>query len=146
MARSKMADWLQPQGLEQLQQWAEAGLGDRQIAENMGISVSTLRDWKKRNGEIARVLAKKASATDSQVENALLKRALGYSYMETTYERVEDAAGNEKMVVKRQVEKQVTPDLSAQTFWLKNRHPEVWREKPEPVKEKEEIIVELTDD
>ena len=57
---------------------------------------------------------------DRQVENALLKRALGYEYDEITTEY-----GKE---IKR-VTKQVVPDVTAQIFWLKNRKPDQWRDK-----------------
>mgnify|MGYP006876283676 CR=1 FL=1 len=53
------------------------------------------------------------------VENALLKRALGYEYEEITYEHGEET---------KRVLKQVIPDTTAQIFWLKNRKPNNWRD------------------
>ena len=64
---------------------------------------------------------------DRQVENALLKRALGYEYTEVTKEYVPDVG---KMTVTKEVTKQVIPDTTAQIFWLKNRKPGDWRDKP----------------
>lgn len=61
-----------------------------------------------------------------QVENALLKRALGYEYME---ERVEISEKDGRKVI--QTTKTVPPDTTAQIFWLKNRRPDKWRDKPE---------------
>lgn len=63
---------------------------------------------------------------DIQVENALLKRALGYEYME---ERVEISEKDGRKVI--QTVKTVIPDTTAQIFWLKNRRPDRWRDKPE---------------
>lgn len=63
------------------------------------------------------------------VENALLKRALGYSYEEVTTEIEEMADGSQKKHVKRTT-KMVPPDTTAQIFWLKNRRPDKWRDKP----------------
>jgi hypothetical protein len=57
---------------------------------------------------------------DRQVENALLKRALGYRYKEVTEEHGE---------VSKVVTKEVQPDAVAQIFWLKNRKPDVWRDR-----------------
>lgn len=51
---------------------------------------------------------------DIQVENALLKRALGYEYME---ERAEISEKDGRKVI--QTVKQVIPDTAAQIFWLK---------------------------
>ncbi|WP_333657020.1 hypothetical protein [Tissierella praeacuta] len=73
---------------------------------------------------------------DRQVENALLKRALGYKYEEVTYERTEvmgiDEAGNTDMAPGTKIKtviKEVVPDTTAQIFWLKNRKPNEWRDK-----------------
>lgn len=145
MKQSKLMDWMQPEKLKLLEQWTQTGQSEKQVAERIGISAATLKSWKTREKKIAAALTGKCAA-DSQVENALLKRALGYTALETTYECVRDEEGNEKMVVKKQVEKQVPPDLSAQTFWLKNRHPEKWRSKPETEEEKQDITVQLTED
>ena len=60
------------------------------------------------------------------MENALLKRALGYSYDEIT--EITDEKGRTTTKV---ITKQVIPDTTAQIFWLKNRKPNEWREKRE---------------
>ena len=60
------------------------------------------------------------------MENALLKRALGYSYNEFKREIYPD--GTEKRVV---TTKEVAPDTTAQIFWLKNRKPDNWRDRKE---------------
>ena len=110
--------------------WARDGLTDEQIAHNMGINVATLYVWKKKYGEISEALKKGKEIIDRQVENALLKRALGYRYKETTRELVTDKeTGYSELVVTKIVEKEVVPDTTAQIFWLKNRKPEEWRDK-----------------
>lgn len=63
---------------------------------------------------------------DRQVEKSLLQRALGYSYEETS-EKYEDGELTERKVTK----KHIPPDTTAQIFWLKNRKPEQWRDKPQ---------------
>ena len=67
---------------------------------------------------------------DIEVENALLKRALGYEYVE---ERIEKSKRDGVKVI--QTVKQVVPDTTAQIFWLKNRRPDKWRDKPPEVRE-----------
>ena len=61
---------------------------------------------------------------EQQVEEALLQRALGCRVTET---RTETTEKGEKTVV---TTKELPPDTSAQMFWLKNRCPEQWRDKP----------------
>ena len=147
MAKEKYKAWLTENKLLELQALAQTGLSDRQIAKEMHISTTTLFDWKRRYPQIEQALSAGRGSADIQVENALLRRALGYSYLETTYERVvDDETGEEKMVVKRQVEKQVLPDLSAQSFWLKNRTPQRWRDKQDTMWADRDITVMLMDD
>lgn len=130
MAKGKYEYWLTAEGLLQLGGWARNGLTDEQIACNMGVGYSTLQTWKSKYQDIQDTLKKSKEIVDTQVENALLKRALGYSFTETTKERKRnDATGEYEMVTTKEVVKEVTPDTTAQIFWLKNRKPEEWRDK-----------------
>ena len=130
MAKGKYQEWLELEGLLKLEGWARDGLTDEQIAENIGIRRETLYDWCKRHPNISNALKKGKEVVDRQVENALLKRALGYEYTEVTKEYIPEVG---KMIVTKEVSKQVVPDTTAQIFWLKNRKPEDWRDKPKEV-------------
>lgn len=131
MAKGKYEKWLEPDGLLLLEAWARDGLTDEQIAKNMDISRSTLNEWKKKYPCISDTLKKGKEVVDIEVENALLKRALGYSYTETTKERcLNGQTGKYELVATKTITKEVVPDTTAQIFWLKNRKPEVWRDKP----------------
>ena len=130
MAKGKYEYWLTAEGLLQLEGWARDGLTDEQIALNMGIGYSTLQTWKSKYQDIQDTLKKNKEIVDTQVENALLKRALGYSFTESTRERkLNDETGEYEMVTTKEIVKEVTPDTTAQIFWLKNRKPEEWRDK-----------------
>ncbi len=124
MAKGKYQEWLEPEKLILIEGWARDGLTDVQIAHNMGITAKTLYEWKKKYGEICESLKRGKEVVDRQVENALLKRAIGYEY-EEIFEKYEDGVMTERKVTK----KQVAPDATAQIFWLKNRKPEEWRDK-----------------
>lgn len=90
MAKGKYQEWLEPEKLILIEGWARDGLTDEQIAANMGVAYSTLRVWKDRYPALSAALKKGKEVVDRQVENALLKRALGYSYVEVTKERIVD--------------------------------------------------------
>ena len=121
-----------PDGLLMIQGWARDGLIDEQIAHNMGIKRQTLYEWENRFPDIADAIKKGKAPVDIQVENALLKRALGYEYEETITEVEELAGGHQKKHI-RKVTKHCPPDTTAQIFWLKNRRPDRWRDKVEQV-------------
>lgn len=130
MAKGRYQEWLEPEKLILIEGWARDGLTDKQIAHNIGISEQTLNVWKKKYPSFSESLKKGKEVVDRQVENALLKRALGYSYKEVTKQLCENAeTGQVEMKVTKIVTKEVVPDTTAQIFWLKNRKQEDWRDK-----------------
>lgn len=122
-----------PDKLILVESWARNGLTDEQIAKNLGIAVGTLYEWKKRHPEFREAIKKGKEVVDVEVENALLKRALGYRFEEVTRELLavthEDGTTEQKLVVTKIVTKEVQPDVTAQIFWLKNRKPREWRDR-----------------
>lgn len=119
MAKSKYFTHVEPK-LILIEGWARDGLTDEQIYNNLGISKDSFYKYKKQYSDFSDSLKRGKEIVDYEVENALLKRALGYEYDEITYENGEE--------VKR-VTKQVAPDTTAQIFWLKNRKADKWRDK-----------------
>ena len=132
MAKAKYKEWLEGDNLILLQGWARDGLTDEQIAHNMGIAYSTLREWKNKYSAISAVLKKNKDIVDREVENALLKSAEGYDYTEEVWERrfVQEKGDYDLVLIKRTV-KHMPPSNTAQIFWLKNRKAKEWREKQE---------------
>lgn len=100
-ARGKYVEWLTKEGLLKIEGWARDGLTDEQIAHNMGISRSTLNEWKKKYSDISDTLKRGKEVTDIMVENSLLKRALGYEYKERKYAQVE--MSEEEHYLKQQI-------------------------------------------
>ncbi len=126
MAKGKYQEWLTADGLLLLEAWARDGLNDEQIAHNCGINAATLYDWKKKYPKISKALKKGKEVVDIEVENALYKRATGYTALEETKELVGD-----EMMTTKVVKKHIAPDVGAAAFWLKNRKPNEWRDKRE---------------
>ena len=140
--KGKYHDWLTEEGLTKLEGWARDGLTDEQIAHNIGIATGTLYEWKNRFPEIDEALKKGKEVVDIQVENALLKRALGYSYEETKV--IVETDGRKRV---ERVQKHVLPDVTAQIFWLRNRTKH-WSNKDQAdidkIKAETELIKERT--
>ena len=119
------------------------GLKDKQIAGNMGISVSTLCEWKNKFSELSEALKKGREVADYIVENELfescktrtvtvkkpikLKKVMVDGKKRLEEERIEYA---EEQVV-------VPSNVTAQIFWLKNRRPEKWAGVPEETRAEE---------
>lgn len=145
MAKGKYLEWITEEGLIKIEGWARDGLTDEQIADNIGIQRTTLYDWKNKYSDISDSLKRGKEVIDRHVENALLKRAMGYTYKEITEEPVMDPeTGRDKLVVSKVISKQVAPDVTAQIFWLKNRKPKEWRDKKDidlAVKELPQITI-----
>lgn len=128
MGKRKSDYWRTEEGLSKIAEWAELGLTDAQISKNIGISRSTLSQWKLDFQDIADTLRDSKEVADSIIENALYKSAIGYMYDEVTQER---EPGTGVMVTSKIITKHVTPNTSAQIFWLKNRKPDMWKDRRE---------------
>ena len=142
---TKADEWLQPEKLLLLEDWARQGLFDAQIAKNMGIGEATLYRYKANHPEIKEALRKGKEVVDIEVENAMLKRALGYTI--TINEQKVDKDG---YVHDLKRDLHIPGDVTAQIFWLKNRRRQQWRDKVEVEKgesvQKIEIINDLPKD
>ena len=139
--KGNYAEWLTDEGLATVQGWARDGLTNDQIAQNIGVSGRTFAEWISRFPAISSALKKGKAPVDLQVENALLKRALGYDYEETV--TVELTGGRKQT---RKMIKHMAADVTAQIFWLKNRRPDRWRDKVEQVQTVEnELLQSLMD-
>ena len=123
---AKIDEWLEQDKLILLEGWARDGLTYEQIAHNMGIGLTTLKEWRQKEPTIQSALKKGKEVVDIEVENALLKRALGYTV--TLKEQKVDKDGCVHDLVK---DVHVPGDTTAQIFWLKNRRKQQWRDKIE---------------
>ena len=126
MRLAKYEEWLEPDKLILLEGWAREGLLDGQIAKNMGISEATYYLYKKNHPEIKEALRKGKEVVDFEVENALYKRAIGYTIRIT-----EQKIDKEGYVHDCERDLHIPGDVTAQIFWLKNRKRMQWRDKVE---------------
>ena len=114
--------WQEPEGLTLLRGWARDNVPEAEIAKRMGLSLWSLNRLRKRAPQVDAALRQRGEAVDYQVEEALLKAAVGYRYTE---EKVEQTDKGDKVV---STEKESGPNVSAISLWLKRRRPEVWDE------------------
>lgn len=130
MAKGKWEKWIEPNNLLILGAWARDGLTDEDIAHNIGISRSTLKEWKKKIPAISATLNTNKAIADIRVENALFKKAIGCTVNEKVISKIKNPDGT-VTETERTVERELPPDTTAGIFWLKNRKPKDWRDKQE---------------
>jgi transposase-like protein len=127
MAKGKFERWLAPDGLLLISAWARDGLTDKEIAAKIGVNKSTFYEWRNKFPDFLDSLKKGKEIIDAEVENALLKNALGYWYEETR-QTLETLNGKTRTKTET-VKKYAPPNVTAEIFWLKNRKPADWRDR-----------------
>lgn len=136
MGRTKKGfadEWRQADGLILLEGWRRDGLSYEQIADNMGIGLSTLFKWQKQYVEIRNALKKGEEVMIYHVENALYKAAIGYDVTETDQTETTNETTGERIVTKHAKKRHIPPSVGAICFILKNRRTEKWQDKPMPI-------------
>lgn len=119
-------DWITDDGLLLLESWSRDGYTLVDIANKIGIDKDTFLRWKDRYPEIQKAVAKGKELVDYQVENALLKSALGYKTKEvkvTTTMRY----GKVVETIKEVTDKEIAPSVPAIQMWLYNRNKDKWK-------------------
>lgn len=111
--------------VEQGAKLAAKGFTDTEIADFFNVAVSTIYLWKVQHPEFSEALTISKEEADQRVERALYERALGYSHPET------HVSNYQGQVTLTPLRKHYPPDATSMIFWLKNRRPDLWRDKPE---------------
>jgi len=105
---------------------ASEGKINSQIAKTIGIGLSTLESWISKDESFSKALKEaKLSFDKENVENKLLERCLGVTIKEKKVRK--DSDGNILDIT--ETEKEIPPDVSSLTLYLRNRMPEVYCEK-----------------
>lgn len=136
-------EWVEGKGLENVCMWAKLGLMDKQIAGNMGISLTTFYDWQKKFPAFADAIKSAKAIPNLELENAMFDLALGRTYVEEVKSILDPKTGTVVRIEKTR--KQIPPNPTTQIFLAKNRMPDKYKDRV-PVAErvdKEEQKVEI---
>ena len=109
--------------VEQARKQAQLGATDREIADFFEVDERTINRWKSDNEAFCQSLKVGKDAADDRVEQALYRRALGYSH-----DAVKIAVNAAGEVTQVPYVEHHAPDTTAAIFWLKNRRREEWRD------------------
>lgn len=105
---------------------AGEGKTDEEIAKQLGVTRTTIHNWKKQGGEFFNTLKNEKEQADRAVEKSLYQRALGYTCKDTKF-----ATHEGQITDSQEYDKHYPPDVTACIFWLKNRQPQKWRDRVE---------------
>jgi hypothetical protein len=129
-------------------QLALLGLSEVSIAQVLDVDQSTITDWKNKFPKFKKALLNGRELASGKVADALFKKATGYDYDEVTHERqavvvtgpdglaVIDPVTKEpvieyRLIETKRVKKHVAISEGAALGFLKNKNPDLWKDKQE---------------
>lgn len=112
---------------EQALKLCRLGATDKELGDFFGVSEQTINAWKTAHPAFLESLKAGKGMADAEVADKLFKRATGYEH--PAVKIVANANTGQEHVV--QYTERYPPDTTAAIFWLKNRRPDVWRDKTE---------------
>jgi len=116
---------------EKAEEMAGKGCGDNEIYKALGISHQTFYRWIREPSEenpnpdfiseLSESIKRGRERAVQEVENALFKTAIGFETIEEHTEIQMDKDGNPMPAKVKKVKKKISPNPTAQIFFLKNR-------------------------
>ena len=116
--------------LAEIRDWCMEGKTNENMCELLGISPDSWYTYMKEHDELNIIVSAGKALVDNQVENAVLKSALGFEYEEIRTIIEEDRNGKKRTRIEK-VRRYMPPNASAQAFWLKNRKKDEWGDRKE---------------
>lgn len=114
------------------------GAIDEDLALYFNVCVATIGNWKNAQPEFLEAIKKGKAETDRGIGGKLIDRASGAEWYEekevklkSTYYDDQGRKCEKEEVKIVQVRKAAPPDVTALIFFLKNRRPDLWRDKQE---------------
>lgn len=114
-----------PKLCEQATKLCRLGATDKDIANFFGVSEQTLNSWKTQSPEFLEALKEGKELADAEVGQRLYQRAIGYEHDAV---HISNYQGE---ITVTPIRKHYPPDTVACIFWLKNRRPDLWRDRVE---------------
>lgn len=110
---------------QQAREFALLGITNREMAGHFGVDESTFYKWVREHPELAEAIDGGRDGANAKVAASLYQRAVGFT---TTIQDIKLVAGEPQIV---EYKRYYPPEVQAQIFWLKNRRPDLWRDKVE---------------
>lgn len=112
---------------EQARKLCLLGATDAKLADFFEVDEATINRWKHDFPEFCKSLKAGKMQADAEIAESLFNRARGYVAPDI------DIKMYEGQIIETPYMKHYPPDATSMIFWLKNRQPDLWREKREAV-------------
>ena len=112
---------------EQARKLCLLGATDAKLADFFEVDEATINRWKHDFPEFCKSLKAGKMQADAEIAESLFNRAKGYVAPDL------DIKMYDGQIIETPYMKHYPPDATSMIFWLKNRQPDLWREKREAV-------------
>lgn len=134
--------------LTRVEGWARDGLGNKDIATNLGYNINYFSTLVNKHSELSKVLKKGRQPLEVIVEGALYRRAIGGAVVKTRIKKYLEykceCGGNrncelcgglgvivsDTVAVVQETESTLPADVGAAAFWLKQKKADIWNKLP----------------
>lgn len=106
------------------------GADDEFLADFFNVCKATINNWKNEHPEFLDSIRAGKAVADMEIANSLYESAKGFELEEEQAIKVKTGQHTEGVEVVT-LKKRFPPDYRSISLWLRNRQPEVWRDKIE---------------
>lgn len=114
-----------PTRIPEIINYCKLGAIDEDLAEMLEVCIATIYNWKNDHPEFLDAIKQGKELADQQVVKSLFYRANGYSHDAV---HISNYKGE---ITETDYTKHYAPDPTSMIFWLKNRQPDLWKDKQE---------------
>ncbi|MEY9375974.1 helix-turn-helix domain-containing protein [Rhizobium leguminosarum] len=128
----------QPEYVDQVERLCRTGAIDTDIAEFFNVAVSTVYEWKIAYPEFSEAIKRGKAKVDREVADKLIDRAMGAKFVVQKEVKLKSVSylngkkdSEEERVEVVDLHMEAPPDTQALIFFLKNRRPDLYRDRQE---------------
>ena len=114
-----------PEMYDQARDRCMLGATNPELADFLGVDLETIKRWIREDDKFRTAVWEGRDGADARVAKSLYHRATGYSHPDT---HTSSYLGD---ITETPITKHYPPDVTAATWWLKNRRPDLWRDRQE---------------
>lgn len=115
-----------PEYARQARKLCLLGATDEQLGDFFGVVRNTILNWRNDHEDFREACRSGKAVADAEIADALYRRARGWSHKAVKI----FADPKTGVVLQVPYREKYPPDSTAMIWWLKNRRPDMWRDRP----------------